>query len=49
MEDEDCISQLFEYLGKNKTEPKCIKIKSKPVIVEYKLKLIAHNGSVFDS
>ena len=50
MEDEDGISQMFEYLKKKyESEPNWINVKSKPVFAEYELELIAHNGSGFYS
>ena len=49
MEDEDCISQMFEQLRTYKGEPKWIKVKSKRVSDENELKLIVLNASGFDS
>ena len=46
--EEDCIGQTFEYL-KIESETEWINGKSKSVIDENELKLIAHTGSGFAS
>ena len=46
---EDCITKMFEKLRAVKGEPKKIEKNGKEIIVEYELKMIAHNGSGFDS
>ena len=49
MEDEDCVSKMFEYLKIVKVKPKWTKLKSEPVIAEIELKFFAHIASGFDS
>ena len=49
MEDDDCISQIFEYLKEEKSKPKWGIVKFRPAIVEYELKLFAHKCSGSDS
>ena len=47
---ENCISTMFDYLKLFKGEPRYnIDKNGKKVLCEYELKLIAHNGSGFDS
>ena len=47
-EDDDCYGQIIEYLKRYKTEPKWVKMKSAPRILEFELKIFAHNGPCFD-
>ena len=44
MEDEDCISQMFQHLKIYKDEPEWLNVKSEPVFGENELKFIVHNG-----
>ena len=46
---EDCNSQVFEYLKNYKSEPKQINVKCEAIFIEYETKLIGHNASGFDS
>ena len=46
---EDCIEKMFKKLRDVKGEPKKIEKNGKEIIVEYELKMIAHNGSGLDS
>ena len=48
-EGEDCITNMFERLRDLKGEPRKIMKNGKEFIVEYDLKLVAHNGSGFDT
>ena len=45
----NCITEMFERLGALKGEPKKINRNGREFIAEYDLKLIAHNGSGFDT
>ena len=49
MEDEECISQMFEYLIKHEYEPKYINVDCKPVSGEHEIELIAHSRLGYDS
>ena len=46
---EDCITKMFEKLRDLKGEPKKIEKNGKKITIEYEMKMIAHNGSGFDS
>ena len=49
MENEDCITQMFDYLEKSEVEPKPIKIKSMSITGGYDLELTARNGLRYGS
>ena len=46
---EDCITRMFEKLRDLKGEAKKIEKNGKEITIEYEMKMIAHNGSGFDS
>ena len=48
-EGENCITEMFERLRVLKGEPKKFNRNGKEFRAEYELKLIAHNGSGFDT
>ena len=48
-EGEDCITKMFKKLQDLKGEPKKIEKNGKEITLEYEKKVIAHNGSGFDS
>ena len=48
-EGEDCITKMFKKLQDLKGEPKKIEKNEKEITAEYEMKMIAHNGSGFDS